>query len=212
MSKLFLILTENLIVKLARFPHALPPMMRGGRHSHRGGQRGGNGGAGFGLAWQDGRAEYRGGGGARGRGAARLLGHGRVGQVRPTSSDQAVKSVLDADKLTHFLQPKARSLVKVPDSFDNVQQYCSLIAHNMVCAARCFHPLLACAFSACFMFVDTDVMLQNPFSWQSSGTCTAKDLEDQSFKVSWSVMHAPFPPPIAIHRIPPRETIVCLVF
>jgi len=109
---------------------------------------------------------------------------------------------------------KARSLVKVPDSFDNVQQYCSLIAHNMVCAARCFHPLLACAFSACFMFVDTDVMLQNPFSWQSSGTCTAKDLEDQSFKVSWSVMHAPFTPPL--NQLQPgflsRETIVCLVY
>lgn len=186
-------------------------MKRGGqRHSHRGGQRGGNGGAGLGLVWKDGRAElnqeYRGGEGARGRGAARLPGQGRVGQVRHTSLDQLVKSVLDVDKLTHFLKPKARWLVKVPDSFDNVQQYCALIAHNMVLQCACFHPLLACAFSACFMFVDTHVMLQNPFSWQSSGTCTAKDLEDQSFKVSWSVMHAPFPPPIAIHRIPlPRN-------
>ena len=31
-----------------------------------------------------------------------------------------------------FLKPRERQLVKVPDEFDSVHYYCSLIAHNML--------------------------------------------------------------------------------
>jgi len=153
------------------------------------------------MDWQGWNLGYRGGAQlrsfaapGRGRGAARLLGQGRdtansmgfrhagnsgAGKVPPPTG-----SLLDVNPFTPFLNPQARRLVKVPDTFDSVSQYCTLIAHNMVNGCS-YHPLCSCLFRVFFYIYIHLMFCKNKNyipSWQSFGTCTFKDLKDQNFK------------------------------